>query len=362
MSIENDLRKDGITVIQPLDTLSVTLIAKYVAEKYISYFPFSRMRYNDLYAKIARLNMYVANIPEGLAEASYFFKNDAIYFKDGLSIEKMQELAIHEFMHHYQQKKDKNNVLYRLGLCDYTNLKIHGNAINEAAVQLISSNILKNQTENVKYYGIAFPTVSPDYYSLLCNLINQMAYITGYDILVDSTLNANDKFKNCFIKLCGKKTYTTIENNFEKILELESQVSEYDSTLMLEDLSEREIRCISLKVKKIKETINNTFIRTQNLIFTSYFDSELKNLYSIQDIENYREKLYTYKDYIGIVENYSYFNEYYINMMANLEVVRESIETTTSITIYKKSKFQIAFAIIANLFGRPFETENAFDK
>ena len=40
MSIENDLRKDGITVIQPLDTLSVTLIAKYVAEKYISYFPF----------------------------------------------------------------------------------------------------------------------------------------------------------------------------------------------------------------------------------------------------------------------------------------------------------------------------------
>ena len=102
MSIENDLRKDGITNIRPLDTLNVTLIAKYVAEKYISYFTFSRMRYNDLYAKISRLNMYVANIPEGLAEASYLFKNDSIYFKDGLTIEQMQELAIHEFMHNYQ--------------------------------------------------------------------------------------------------------------------------------------------------------------------------------------------------------------------------------------------------------------------
>ena len=111
MSIENDLKKDGITVIKPLDALSITLIAKFISEKFISYFPFSHMKYNDLYSKVSRMNMYIANIPNGMAEASYFFKNDSIYFKEGLSIEEMQELAIHEFIHHYQQKKDKNNVL-----------------------------------------------------------------------------------------------------------------------------------------------------------------------------------------------------------------------------------------------------------
>ena len=362
MSIEKDLIKDGIKVIKPLDTLSVTLIAKYIAGKYISYFPFSSMRYNDIYSKASRLNMYFANIPEGMAEASYFYKNDSIYFKDGLTIDKMQELALHEFMHHYQQKKDNKNILYRMGLCDFTNLKIHGMALNEAAVQLISSNMLKRKMDNVKYYDIAFPTKSPNYYPLLCNLIEQMAYITGYNVLVDSTINSNDKFKNCFKKLCGNKIYNNIENNFEKILNLEEQVSKYNTILLQEDLPEKSIVNISLKIKKNREAIQQTFLKTQNMIFTSYFDSTLKNLYSIQDIENYREKLYTYKDYIGIVENYTYFNDYYINMMSNLEVVRQSIETSTSITIYKKNKLQITFAILRSLFGKQLQTQNVMNK
>lgn len=39
MNVENELKKDGITVIKPLDTLSITLIAKFVAEKFMSFFP-----------------------------------------------------------------------------------------------------------------------------------------------------------------------------------------------------------------------------------------------------------------------------------------------------------------------------------
>ena len=34
-------------------------------------------------------------------------------------------------------------------------------ALNEAAVQLLSSKILKNKAEVVKYYGIDFSTTSP---------------------------------------------------------------------------------------------------------------------------------------------------------------------------------------------------------
>ena len=86
MNIENELKKDGIKVIKQLDVLSTTLVAKFVAEKFIAFFPFSHFNYADLFCTIASLNMYIADIPEGMSEANYFYKNSSIYFKQGLSI------------------------------------------------------------------------------------------------------------------------------------------------------------------------------------------------------------------------------------------------------------------------------------
>lgn len=357
MSIESELKKDGITIIKQLDTLSVTLIAKFVAEKFISYFPFAHMKYHDLFIKISRLGMYIADIPEGMSEANYFYKNEAIYFKNGLNIDEMKELTVHEFIHHFQELKDNRGVLYRLGLCDFTSFKIHGNALNEASVQLMSSKILKKEEDTVKYYGIDFSTSSPTYYPLLCNLINQMGYITGYQVLFDSTLYSNDKFKNCFIKLCGLNTYYEIENNFEKILNAEEQIIRLTSTLQQNELNEKEIAKASIKIGKLKSIIKNTFISTQNKILTSYFDSALNNLYSVQDIEDYRKKLYSYKDLLGTTENYTFFNDYYINLMSKLDSIYESINGYTSLTIYKRSILQIVLSKISKLFGRNLETD-----
>ena len=56
MNVERDLKKDGISVIKPLDTLSVTLIAKYVTEKLICAFPFYGFNYNKLFIKWTRNN------------------------------------------------------------------------------------------------------------------------------------------------------------------------------------------------------------------------------------------------------------------------------------------------------------------
>ena len=158
MNIENDLKKDGITIIEQLDALSVTLIAKFVAEKFITFFPFSGFRYNDLFIKVSRLNMYIADIPEGMSEANYFYKNSSIYFKQGLSMDEMKELTIHEFIHHFQEVKDDNGTLYRLGLCDFTGLKVRGMALNEASVQLLSSRILNESfTPSIFSFIFYFP-------------------------------------------------------------------------------------------------------------------------------------------------------------------------------------------------------------
>ena len=361
MNVENELKKDGITVIKPLDTLSITLIAKYVAEKFMSFFPFSRFRYHDLFVKISRLSMYIADIPEGMSEANYFYKNSSIYFKNGLSMDEMKELTIHEFIHHFQEIKDLKGNLYRLGLCDFTGIKVHGMALNEAAVQLISSKILKKEQDSVKYYGIEFDTTTPSYYPLLCNLINQMSYIVGEVVLYDSTLYSNDRFKNAFIRATSESTFNQIEKNFDKILEAEEKIICTTSHLQEDELNEKEIAKASSKIGIYKKIIQDTFIETQNKIFTSYFNKRLDNLYSVQDIEDFRKKLYCYKDLLGTTENYTYFNEYYIHLMTKLDEVYEQITGVTSLVVYKRSIWQILLSKLSKLFGRGKETEKIYN-
>lgn len=361
MNVENELKKDGITIIKPLDILSITLIAKFVAEKFISFFPFSRFHYHDLFVRISRLDMYIADMPEGLSEANYFYKNSSIYFKNGLNIDQMKELTIHEFIHHFQEIKDLKGNLYRLGLCDFTGVKVHGMALNEAAVQLISSKILKNKQDSVKYYGIEFNTITPTYYPLLCTLINQMAYIVGDVVLYDSTLYSNDRFKNAFIRLTSESTFHQIEKNFDKILEAEEKIILATSNLQEHDLDDKQIAKISTQISVYKKIIQDTFIETQNKIFTSYFDKRLNNLYSVQDIEDFRRKLYSYKDLLGIIDGYTYFNDYYIYLMTKLDNIYDQITGKTSLVLYKRNLWQILLSKLSKLFGRTSETENIYN-
>lgn len=352
MNIENELKKDGIKVIKQLDVLSTTLVAKFVAEKFIAFFPFSHFNYADLFCTIASLNMYIADIPEGMSEANYFYKNSSIYFKQGLSIEEMKELTIHEFIHHFQEIKDEKGNLYRLGLCDFTGIKIHGMALNEAAVQLIASKILKKEEEVVKYYGIEFSTFTPSYYPLLCNLISQMAYVVGEVVLFDSTLYSNDRFKNAFIRLTSDSTFRQVEKGFDKILKAEEKIIITTSRLQKEELNEKEVAKASSQIGICKKVIQDTFIKTQNRIFTSYFNKSLQNLYSVQDIEDFRKKLYCYKDLLGTTDNYSYFNDYYIYLMSKLDEIYENITGSVSLVPYKRSFVQILISKLNKLFGK----------
>ncbi len=361
MSIEKDLQKDGIHVISSLDALSTTLIAKFVAEKFISFFPFSHFRYHDLFVKVSRLNMYIADIPEGMSEANYFYKNSSIYFKKGLSIDEMKELTIHEFIHHFQEIKDNKGNLYRLGLCDFTNMKTHGMALNEAAVQLISSKVLNKPQDSVKYYGIEFSTITPSYYPILCNLMGQMAYLIGESTLYDSTLYSNDKFKNAFIHSTSQSIFSQIEKNFDRILKVEEKIILLTSHLQQDELNDKEIAKASTKIGNYKKIIQQTFIETQNKIFTSYFDKSLHNLYSVQDIEDYRRKLYSYKDLLGTTENYTYFNDYYIYLMTKLDELYEQITGQTALVPYKRSLWQIISSKIAKLLRGGTQTQDIYN-
>ena len=107
MSIKSDLKKDGIEVVEKLDTLKINSIAQNISSKLYETFPQYQLNQNELFIKLSRLNMYKAKMPEGMAEANYFYKNSSIYFNEHIDDEDIEEFAVHECIHYIQEVKDK---------------------------------------------------------------------------------------------------------------------------------------------------------------------------------------------------------------------------------------------------------------
>ena len=106
------------------------------------------------------------------------------------------------------------------------------------------------------------------------------------------------------------------------------------------------------------------FLETQNLIITSYFDNAFNKISNLEEIENYRKKLYHFKNYIGTTEGYTFFNDYYIQKMDELEVKYNAIENGTfelnliPVANTKESKIILFFKKIKKLILQDKVKEN----
>lgn len=355
MSIESDLRKDGIEVIKKLDTLRINSIARNVSIKLCETFSNFNLSQEDLFMKLSRLNMYIARMPEGMAEANYFYKNSSIYFNNKIDDNDLEEFAIHECIHYLQEVKDKKNYLLKMGLCDYTEFKIYGLGLNEASVQLMASKVLGIPKEFVKYFNISFETNSPSYYPLECCLVNQLAYLTGEDLLFESTLNSNDNFKEKLVSLIGYKQFMEIQNSIDVILSNEEEIIKINNKIAQIHDRNKKVDNMIKKINLLKKNITSTFIKTQNLIVSSYFDKQFYEINDLEGVENYRRKLYNFKDYLGATEGYTYFNDYYVNKMMALEdkynLLENGVNNNSTYLIKKKhSKILEFFRYIRSIF------------
>ena len=326
MSLESDLKKDGIEVTERLDTLRINSIAMNISIKLCDTFPQYNLNQNELFIKLSRLNMYKAKMPDGMAEANYFYKNSSIYFNEHIQNEDLEEFATHECIHYLQEIKDKRNCLLRMGLCDYTEFKTYGLGLNEASVQLMASKMNGIPKEYVKYFGISFETNSPSYYPLECCLVNQMAYIVGEDVLFESTLNSNDIFKFKFAELTSPKVFMAIQNAIDVILNAEENIIKLNNKIIELDDKNKKIDGMLQKIDELKSEITLTFMRTQNLIISSYFDKAFSSITNLEEVEKYRKQLYSFKDYLGYTEGYTFFNDYYVNKMESLEKKYNALE------------------------------------
>ena len=319
MSIKSELQKEGILAVKQLNTYMVNSIATNIAKKLVASFPEQNFNYHEIFAKISSLNMFVAKIPNGVA-AKYFYRNSSIYFAEFTDFTNLNEVAIHECIHALQSDVDLKNKLLKLGLCDFKDKKLSGMALNEAAVQLMTMKCVKEKFDTVRYFDIELPSNSPDYYTLECNLVRQMAYITGEYVLYNSTIYGNDKFKNKFINLTSIEAFETIKNNINYIMYLEDQLNTIAAKVQNTNTVTPKTKKLILKSNKIKETIKQEFLLTQNKIFTSFFDKlSNKVFYTPKSIENFRRALYNYRKFIGVSDDYTFFNEYYISKMSELD-------------------------------------------
>lgn len=357
MGTNSRLKKEGIEIVEQLDTLKVNTIAINIASKLCLAFPEHNLSKSDLFTSISRLNMFIAKMPSDSSGAKYFYKNNSIYFNQETDLDEMAKLAMHECIHFIQELKDSNNNLIRMGLynCSFNT----GLGINEAAVQLMASEANMCSSTSETYYNVSLNTISPNYYPLECALVNQMAYFTGTYPLFHSTLNSNDVFKNTFILNSNKRAYNAIVKNLDLLLAYENDLNYFANELQYAN-KVNEIKLLNKLVVSKKNAITSIFFKTQNLIIESCFISEFNNIRSLNDIKDFKKKLYNFKNIMGSNESYTFYNEFYRKIMENLEAKKEQIETFGEISLFEPSENSLvlvdntkhALSFIYSFFGK----------
>ena len=124
MSIEKELQEDGIIVTEKIDTKLVLNIVRSISQKIVHTFPEFNLDEEEILGKLFTLNMYKADMPEGMAEANYCYKNSSIYFNSHIANEDLEEFAIHECIHNLQEIRDANNKIKKMGLSKYSKFKV----------------------------------------------------------------------------------------------------------------------------------------------------------------------------------------------------------------------------------------------
>jgi len=359
MGIDSILKKEGITVVEKLPILKTNIISNNIATKLCEVFPEHNFDKQTLFVNLSRLNMYTAEMPYTSSMAKYFSINQSIYFNQNLNLDDLDTIAIHECLHFIQESNAKNQNTKNMGL---TNLdsKHYSSSLNEAAVQLMASETNKTKEDLVTYYNLTLPTTSPTYYTLECALLKQISYFTGTYPLYHSTIYSNDIFKNTFIQKTSKHTYKIIEKNFNRLTELQDILSDLTNELQYSNANSTKIKSINIAINNKKDEIYNLFLKTQNIIMTNCFNNEFKNIKNIEDLKNFKSRVYNFQYLIATHKDYTFYRDFFYYTMNRIEQKEEYLEQNglvflpsdkeTALTLFKEK--ESVFSFITTFFSK----------
>ena len=330
MSIDNLLRREGITDIQELDANSIKAIAKDISIKLCLAFPEHELDRQSLYSSFCNLDMYTATMPKDSSGAKFISGSNSIYFNNQLSLADIPDVAMHECIHFIQEKRLKEHNEY-VGLTSFSS----GLALNEASVQLMASEANMSNIVEEKYFDISIKTISPNYYPLECTLVNQLAYFTGTFPLYHSVLNNDDMFKNTFITKFNKRIYNRIARQLDKLLNLEGELAYYVGELS-SSKKISSIKDLNTAIAEQKDLIKRLFFNIQNFITRNCFACEFNSISTMDDLREFKQKLYNFKNIIGTTDGYTFYNDYYLDLMNASDNKREEILKYGEISLFKQ--------------------------
>lgn len=342
MFTEKNLKNLGIEAIEEIEDNNVIEVISQVSTKLVATFPDNNLKYLDIYRTLLSTPMYYAKIAKGMSKVNYYYKNSTIYFSEDTNFNEVDEYIFHECIHKLQEHKDKKGKLTRMGLCEINELSVKATALNEAAIQYITSKSLNIPQKLITVYDITLPCKT-EYYPILTNLISQLAFLLGEETLVDSTINSNEDFKIEIIDNLGEAEYNYIEKNFDEILQTKNNILELQQNF---DMNQQ----IGSQILKNIQNIRTLYLETQNKIFTSYFENLLKRVESLEEISILRKKLYSYRSLIGTTTGYDFFNSYCTDLDKRARDKIEEIKTKTSLVVIRENKFLNMLKKIKRLF------------
>lgn len=335
MDKQKRLENLGIEVKRKVEDEKVVAIVDEVSTRIKTTFPEANINFLEIYKTLLDTPMYYAKIPEGLSEVNYFFENSSLYFSENINLENLNEYIYHECIHKLQERKDKKGNIIRLGMCEVNELSVKATALNEGAIQYLTSKILNKPLKTATVYDITLP-IKTEYYPIVTNLVAQLAYLLNEDILIDSTINGNENFKIEIIDTLGESEYNTIEKNLNQILQIKNNILE----LQKESKNNEE------KINNNKEIIKKIYINTQNTIYTAYFENILKRVENDIEISLVRKKLYSYRSLTGSVYGYNDFSIYCIEFDKKTVKKQEELKNKKALVVVNDN---IVFKILRKI-------------
>ena len=334
MSEKNSLGNTGIEVIEPLQDERIINIVNQVSTRIMTAFPDNNLRYLDIYKTLLDTPMYYARIPKGLSKANYYYKDSSIYFSDRANLSEVDEFVFHECIHRLQERRDKKGNLTRLGVSEVNELNIKATALNEAAVQYITTKAFNMPKKMVNIYNISIPS-STEYYPIITSIVSQLAFLLGENVLIDSTINGNEDFKIDIIDNIGESEYHLIEKNLNEILRLKNEIAEIQSSIQLRDMWQGEQNSKNTKINENIALIRNIYFETQNKIFMSYFDNLIKRVENEIEVNMVKSKLQDYSYLVGRADDYSSFDMYCISFEKQANQKIEDFKNKKALVVLK---------------------------
>ena len=333
MSTNKHYKELKIEPIENINAREKCEIANKAAILLLDSFPEFNLDYLNIVDLLMHTDMYISKVPENLSPVNYSYTDETFYISDEIEINIENEFFLHEIIHRIQEYRTKKNKLLSLGICNVLETKIEGLAINEAAIQYLVCKILKKEQKIVRIYDMNIPTISNNYYPILTNLIEQIAFLLGDKFLIDSALNSKEDFKYNTIDNLGEANYFTIQNNFDKILEAKDNILK--NKAYIENVS----------------TIQNLYVETQKIIFTSYFERIFKRIETIKELNEYNKKLFNYRYLIGSNDAEYYYVKYYRNKKEEIKQKEYDLEHM-SLMVVKDSAVLKVFRKIKDYISR----------